>query len=77
MQFGMNAWTPTHLPTSVIYFLDLIGEYLIGSAMLAYWPLPPRIIVAERHPKRLAEDAERILLAILFHHLVPHLVGLD
>src|ERR1700693_4763375 len=32
--------------------------------MLAYWPLLPCIIAAERHSKRLAEDDDRIMLPL-------------
>jgi hypothetical protein len=68
----MNARTPIHLPTRLLDVRDLLAEHLIGSAMLARWSLSPRVIATERHPERLIEDADRILLPILFHDLVPH-----
>jgi len=67
----MHAGTPVHLPARGVNFLDLIAKHLIGSAMLAYGPLSPCVIATQRHPKRLTQDTNRIVLALLFHDLLP------
>jgi hypothetical protein len=43
----MHARTPIHLSARLIEVLDLLTEHLIGSVMLAQWPLSPGRRAAE------------------------------
>ena len=52
LQFGMNPWTPIHLPISVVGFLNAICELAIFSLMLTHRTLPPGIVAAQRDTKR-------------------------
>src|SRR5207247_9335929 len=40
--------------------------------MLAHGPLSPRVIAAQRDPERSTQHTHGIVLAIVFHDLVPH-----
>jgi hypothetical protein len=72
----MNAWTPTcppiHLPTCVIDCLNALCELVILPLMLTQRAVLPRIVATQRHPKRLTEHPNGIVLSIVFHGLVPH-----
>jgi hypothetical protein len=52
LQFGMNPWTPLHLPSSVVGFLNAICELAIYPLMLTHRTLPPGIVPAQRDTKR-------------------------
>src|SRR5579884_2993692 len=70
-QFRMNAWAAIHLPTGVVDFLNMLYELLVFPLMLTHRTLLPGIVAAQGHFKCLTEDADGIVLSIVFHDLVP------
>jgi hypothetical protein len=68
----MNTWTPIHLPIGVVSVLNAGGSLAIFSLVLTHRAVLPGILSADRHFERLAEQADRILLSLLFDELVPH-----
>jgi hypothetical protein len=69
---GRNAWTAIHLPPRVGDFLNVLCQLLVFPLMFTERTLLPGRVAAQRHPKCLTKDTDGILMAIVFHSLVPH-----
>jgi hypothetical protein len=62
----MNTWAPIPLPIGVVSLLNAGGELSIFSAFADSSGGSSSILSADRHFERLTEQADRILLSILF-----------
>jgi hypothetical protein len=71
-QFCMNARASVHLPTGVVDGMNVLCQLLVFPLMLTDGTLLPGIRATQGHSKRLTQYANWILLALLFHHLIPH-----
>lgn len=71
-QLRRNAWTPIHLSAGVGGFLNVLCEVVVLPLMHTHRTFLPGLGAAQRHPKRFTQDTDRIVLALVFHHLIPH-----
>src|SRR5258708_14323505 len=69
----MHSRTAIYPSIGMISHLNAFGELAIFSLVLTHRALPPGVIPTHRYVKRLAEQADGILLPMVFDEVISHI----